>query len=153
REGNVVLCRVPADVFAEAPTYRREGRRAPVLDELAAFDPSSLPASTDLAADLLALLAEPDVASKRAVFRQYDHTVQTNTLLAPGSADAAVLRIKGTRGGVALSADCNGRYCQLDPFTGGAIAVAEACRNVATTGARPLAITDCLNFGNPEKPE
>src|SRR6185436_13920761 len=117
------------------------------------FDPDALPRSTDLGADLLALLAHGDVASKRSVYRQYDHTVQTNTLLAPGSADAAVLRIKGTGGAIALSADCCGRYCQLDPFVGGAIAVAEACRNVAATGARPLAITDCLNFGNPEKPE
>jgi phosphoribosylformylglycinamidine synthase II len=153
REGETVLCEVPAEVFAEAPTYRRQGVRSPRLDEWAAFDPRTLPASTDLAADLLSLLAHGDVASKRSVYRQYDHTVQTNTLLAPGAADAAVLRIKGTAGAIALSADCNGRYCQLDPFTGGAIAVAEACRNVATTGARPLAITDCLNFGNPEKPE
>lgn len=153
REGDRVLCRVPAEVFAEAPTYRRQGVRSPRLDELAAFDPGELPRSTDLATDLLLLLAHPDVASKRTVYRQYDHTVQTNTLLAPGAADAAVLRIKGTTGAIAVAADCQSRYCQLDPFVGGAIAVAEACRNVAATGARPLAITDCLNFGNPEKPE
>jgi phosphoribosylformylglycinamidine synthase len=153
REGDQVLCEVPAEVFAEAPTYRREGVRSPKLDELAAFDPASLPASADLSGDLLRLLGHPDVASKLEVFRQYDHTVQTNTLVGPGAADAAVLRIKGTRGAIALAADCTGRYVQLDPFQGGAIAIAEVCRNVAATGARPLAITDCLNFGNPEKPE
>jgi phosphoribosylformylglycinamidine synthase II len=152
REGDRVLCRVPADVFAEAPTYRRQGVRAPALDELAAFDPTGLP-SVDPAEALVRLLAHPDVASKRSVFRQYDHTVQTNTLVPPGAGDAAVLRIKGTGMAIALAADCQARYCQIDPFVGGAIAVAEACRNVAATGARPLAITDCLNFGNPEKPE
>ena len=153
REGDTVVCEVPARLFAEAPTYRRRGVRAPRLDELAAFDPDRLPACPDPGAALLTLLAHPDVASKRAVYRQYDHTVQTNTLLAPGQADAAVLRLKGTGRAIALSADCNGRYCELDPWLGGAIAVAEACRNVAATGARPIAITDCLNFGNPEKPE
>jgi phosphoribosylformylglycinamidine synthase len=153
REGDRVLCRVPAEVFAEAPTYRRHGARSAQLDELAAFDPAGLPIPDDLGGVLLRLLAHGDVASKKSVYRQYDHTVQTNTLVAPGAADAAVLRIKGTGGAIALSADCQGRYCQLDPFAGGAIAVAEACRNVAATGARPLAVTDCLNFGNPEKPE
>ena len=152
REGAQVLCAVPAAVFAEAPTYRRQGVRSPRLDELAAFDSSTLPVP-ELGGALLRLLAHPDVASKRPVYRQYDHTVQTNTLVPPGEADAAVLRIKGTGRAIAVKADCQGRYCYLDPFTGGAIAVAEACRNVACTGARPLAITDCLNFGNPEKLE
>jgi phosphoribosylformylglycinamidine synthase len=86
------------------------------------------------------------------VYRQYDHQVQTNTVQAPGG-DAAVLRIKGTRKGIALATDGNGRYCYLDPYVGGMIAVAEACRNVSCTGAEPIALTDCLNFGNPEKPE
>jgi phosphoribosylformylglycinamidine synthase len=153
REGDRVVCEVPARLFAEAPTYRRQGVRPRRLDELAAFEPASLPACADPGAALLKLLAHPDVASKRSVYRQYDHTVQTNTLVAPGQADAAVLRIKGTGRAIALAADCNGRYCELDPYLGGAIAVAEACRNVAATGARPIAITDCLNFGNPEKPE
>jgi phosphoribosylformylglycinamidine synthase II len=152
RDGDRVVCAVPAPLFAEAPTYRRQGVRPARLDELAAFDPAALPA-VDPGEALLTLLAHPDVASKRSVYRQYDHTVQTNTLVAPGAADAAVLRLKGTARAIALAADCNARHCELDPWQGGATAVAEACRNVAATGARPIAITDCLNFGNPEKPE
>ena len=101
---------------------------------------------------LLKLLACPNIASKRWVYQQYDHQVQTNTVVAPGSA-AAVLRIKGTSKGIALTTDGNGRYCYLDPYTGGTIAVAEAARNVVCVGAEPIALTDCLNFGNPEKPE
>ena len=101
---------------------------------------------------LLRLLASPNVASKESVYRQYDHQVMTNTVVPPG-ADAALLRIKGTRKAIALSTDGNGRYCYLDPYAGGAIAVAEAARNVACVGARAIAVTDCLNFGNPEKPE
>ena len=152
RDGDEVVCQVPAPLFAEAPTYRRQGIRPARLDELAAFDSASLPA-VDPNEALLKLLAHPDVASKRSVYRQYDHTVQTNTLVAPGAGDAAVLRLKGTKRAIALAADCNSRHCELDPWQGGATAVAEACRNVASTGARPIAITDCLNFGNPEKPE
>ncbi|MDR2174548.1 MAG: phosphoribosylformylglycinamidine synthase subunit PurL [Synergistaceae bacterium] len=98
------------------------------------------------------LLASPNIASKRWVYEQYDSTVGTNTVVRPGS-DAAVLRLPGTRKGMALSVDCNSRYVYLNPRRGGAIAVAEAARNVAASGAKPLAITNCLNFGNPEKPE
>ena len=98
------------------------------------------------------LLASPNVASKESVYRQYDHQVMTNTVVPPGG-DAALLRIKGTRKAIALSTDGNGRYCYLDPYAGGAIAVAEAARNVSCVGARAIAVTDCLNFGNPEKPE
>ena len=97
-------------------------------------------------------MASPNVASKESVYRQYDHQVMTNTVVPPGG-DAALLRIKGTRKAIALSTDGNGRYCYLDPYAGGAIAVAEAARNVACVGARAIAVTDCLNFGNPEKPE
>ena len=102
---------------------------------------------------LLRLLASPNIASRRPVFRRYDHTIQTNTVVPPGAADAAVIRVKGTNKGLALKTDCNPRYCFLDPELGGAHAVAEATRNVACTGATPLAITDCLNFGSPERPE
>jgi phosphoribosylformylglycinamidine synthase len=102
---------------------------------------------------LLGLLRSPNIASKGSVYRQYDHQVQTNTVLPPGAADAALLRIKGTKRGIALSTDGNGRYCYLDPYQGGAMAVAEACRNVSCVGATPIALTDCLNFGNPERPE
>ena len=101
---------------------------------------------------LLRLLASPNIASKESVYRQYDHQVQTNTLVAPGG-DAAVLRIKESRKGLALATDGNGRYCYLDPYAGSMIAVAEACRNVACVGAEPVALTDCLNFGNPERPD
>jgi phosphoribosylformylglycinamidine synthase len=119
-------------------------------------DLAALPLPEDLGATLLALLGAPNIASKRAVYRRYDQTVQTNTVQAPGG-DAAVLRLKGTGGpgperAMAVATDGNGRYCYLDPRMGGRIAVAEAARNVSCTGATPLAATDCLNFGNPEKP-
>jgi phosphoribosylformylglycinamidine synthase len=98
------------------------------------------------------LLDDPTIASKRWVFEQYDSTVQAETVLGPGG-DAGVLRVPGTRFGLAISVDCNQRYVTLDPYEGGKAAVAEAARNVACTGAVPLGITDCLNFGNPDKPE
>jgi phosphoribosylformylglycinamidine synthase len=101
---------------------------------------------------LLKLLAAPNIASKQWVYQQYDHTVRSNTVIGPGS-DAAVLRIKGTGKGLALKTDCNGRYVYLNPRRGAMIAVAEAARNVVVSGARPVAITNCLNFGNPYKPE
>jgi phosphoribosylformylglycinamidine synthase len=100
---------------------------------------------------LLDLLAHPNIGSKRAVWQRYDHMVGTNTVVAPG-ADAAVLRLKGRRDGIALSVDGNGRLCWLDPYLGGALAIAEGARNLACVGARPLCATDGLNFGNPEKP-
>ena len=101
---------------------------------------------------LKTLLASPNIASRQWIYRQYDHQVQTNTVVSPGG-DAALLRVKGTNRGLAVSTDGNGRYCYLDPYVGGMIAVAEACRNVTCTGATPIALTDCLNFGNPERPE
>jgi phosphoribosylformylglycinamidine synthase II len=96
-------------------------------------------------------LSSPNIASKRWVFEQYDHMVQTNTVTAPGQADAAVIRIKGLEKGIAATSDCNSRYCYLDPYIGAQIAVAEAARNLVCTGADPAAVTDCLNFGKPEK--
>ena len=101
---------------------------------------------------LLELLGSPNICSKSWIYRQYDHQVQTNTVETPGG-DAAVLRIKGTSKGIAMSTDGNGRLTYLDPFTGGMIAVAEACRNVSCVGAEPIALTDCLNFGDPEREE
>lgn len=98
------------------------------------------------------LLSSPTIASKEWVYRQYDHMVQLNTVVRPGLG-AAVLRVKGTRKGLAVTTDGNGRYCYLDPYQGGAITVAEAARNLVCAGARPLAITDCLNFGTPTKPD
>ena len=139
--------------LTDAPQYRLQGVKAKWLTELQERDLSELPLPKQSPEDvLLGLLASPNIASKEWVYRQYDHQVQTNTVAAPG-ADAAVLRVKGTTKGIALSTDGNGRLCHLDPFIGGMIAVAEACRNVSCTGAEPIALTDCLNFGNPEKPE
>jgi phosphoribosylformylglycinamidine synthase len=110
-----------------------------------------VPVPGDLGAALERLLASPSVACKRWIWRQYDSTIRSNTLLGPGS-DAAVVRIKGTRRALAMSLDGNGRYVYLDPRMGARLAVAEACRNVAASGARPIGATNCLNFGNPEKP-
>ena len=101
---------------------------------------------------LLSLLQQPTIASKEWVYDQYDYMVRTSTVVAPGS-DAAVVRVRGTKKALAMTTDCNSRYIYLDPETGGKIAVAEAARNIVCSGAEPLAITDCLNFGNPEKPE
>ena len=109
--------------------------------------------SLNLTPNLERLLASPAIASKRWIFEQYDHMVRTNTLVPPGAGDAAVVRVKGTQRALALATDGNGRWCRLDPRLGAMLAVAEACRNVACTGARPLAATNCLNFGSPEKPE
>ena len=101
---------------------------------------------------LLKLLASPTIASKNWVYRQYDHMVQDRTVVLPGS-DAAVIRLNEANKFIAFTTDCNATYCYLDPFEGGKIAVAEAARNLVCSGARPLAITNCLNFGNPMKPE
>ncbi|MBI2764775.1 MAG: phosphoribosylformylglycinamidine synthase subunit PurL [Chloroflexi bacterium] len=146
--------RVPVEIATEPPLYRRQGVRPGELRELNQFNPASLPdlAASEATAALQRMLARPNIASKRGVFRQYDQQVLGNTIVQPGG-DAAVLRIAGTKRGIALSTDCNSRYCYLDPYVGAAIAVAEAARNVVCVGATPVAITDCLNFGNPEKPE
>jgi len=151
-EGQVVA-EVPVRALTEgAPVYEKPTARPGWLDELHAFDPLSLAEPTDYERALLAILAAPTVASKQWVYRQYDHQVGIDTLILPGS-DAAVLRIKGTRKAIALTTDGNARYVLLDPYLGGALAVAEAARNLACSGARPLAVTDCLNFGSPERPE
>ncbi|MBF0492852.1 MAG: phosphoribosylformylglycinamidine synthase subunit PurL [Deltaproteobacteria bacterium] len=140
-------------LVSQAPVYERE-MRAP-SGHNAPQPPLSLRggvADSDNNQILLKLLSSPNLCSKRWIYEQYDHMVQLGTVVLPGS-DAAVLRIPGTQKGVALSVDCNSIYCFLNPREGGKIAVAEAARNVVCSGAEPLAITDCLNFGNPEKPE
>ena len=106
----------------------------------------------DYSKNLLSLLSDPNITSKSYVYNQYDSTVRTNTVMGPGS-DAAVVRIKDTTKAIGISTDCNGRYVYLDPKKGGMIAVAESARNVVCSGALPLAITNCLNFGNPQDPE
>ena len=181
RDGDEEVVRVPATMLVDAPTYTRDAVKPQWLTELQEFDfrtltdpfvdppsgngshlhaaastthpPSSIVSREISASDiLLRLLASPEIASKRIVWRQYDHQVGTNTVMPPGS-DAAVVRIKGTKKALAIATDGNAAYTYLDPYTGGAIAVAEAARNVSCTGAKPIALTNCLNFGNPEKPE
>ena len=136
-----------------APVYRRERRQPAYLKEIRVMPdvPDLEPESVGAA--LLELLASPNIASKAWVFEQYDTMVRTGTVLGPGAGDAAIVRLKGTGKGLAVKTDCNGRYVYLNPRRGGQIAVAEAARNVVCAGGRPLAITNCLNFGNPYKPE
>ncbi len=156
REGGAVVADMPADSLAsEAPVYDPQGTRPAYLDEVQAFDPLALSHPSDpagLGSVLLRLLASPNICSRAWIYRQYDHQVMLNTLVLPGG-DAGVVRIADTGRALAVSTDCNGRYCYLDPYTGAQAAFVEAARNVACAGARPAAITDCLNFGNPEKPE
>jgi phosphoribosylformylglycinamidine synthase len=147
-----VAAEIPADALAEeAPVYYRESKEPAYYSEYQAME-DNVPNVNDLNKTLLDLLKQPTIASKEWVYKQYDHQVRTNTVVTPGS-DAAVVRIRGTRKALAMTTDCNSRYIYLDPEVGGKIAVAEAARNIVCSGAQPLAITDCLNFGNPEKPE
>ncbi len=162
REGDTMVADMPAATLAhDAPIYDPAKERPAYLDEVQAFDPMTLkhPEGREaLSSTLLTLLASPNICSRHWIWEQYDHQVMVNTVVLPGS-DAAVLRVGATgRGevsnrGIAVSTDCNGRYCYLDPYVGAQIAFAEAARNVACSGGRAAAITDCLNFGNPEKPE
>ncbi|MDK2902362.1 MAG: phosphoribosylformylglycinamidine synthase subunit PurL [Clostridiales bacterium] len=152
-DNGVKVGEVPAKSLAEAPVYRPSYEKPAYIDELAAFNPLALPLPDDMNDVLLKLLASPDICSKRWVYRQYDYMVRTDTAVPPGSGDAAVVRIKGTSKAIALTIDSNGRYSYLDPYKGGMIAVAEAARNIVCSGALPIAITDCLNFGTPEKPD
>ena len=152
-EGGQVEAAVPVELLADPPLYQPDAVKPAWLEGLQSVDLSELTLPTDDPGDvLLQLLASPNIASRQWIYRQYDHQVQTNTVVSPGG-DAALLRVKGTEKGLAISTDGNGRYCYLDPYVGGMIAVAEACRNVSCTGATPIALTDCLNFGNPERPE
>jgi phosphoribosylformylglycinamidine synthase subunit PurL len=156
-DGDVLAAEIPATLLAdEVPIRYVQGTPDPRLAQLQSPDWSAvLPpesAGTDYSDALMRVLASPNIASKRRVYRTYDHTIGTNTVLQPGEADAALLRVKGTRMAIALTTDCNGRFCLLDPYRGGAHAVAEAARNLSCVGAEPLAVTDCLNFGSPENP-
>jgi len=152
RDGEREVACLPVELLTEAPQYTRQGVPPAALQELQAFPLDSLSDVADANEALLRLLATPTIAAKGWVCRQYDHHVLTNTVVGPGG-DAAVMRVKGTSKGVALGTDGNGRYCYLDPYAGGAIAVAEAARNVVCVGATPIAITDCLNFGDPNRPD
>ena len=162
RQDGEIVADMPAATLADdAPIYDPVKTRPAYLDEVQAFDPMTLahPESADaLSATLLRVLASPNICSRRWIWEQYDNQVMANTVVLPGS-DAAVIRIGDTGRGemtdraIAVSSDCNGRYCYLDPYVGAQIALAEAARNVACAGGEPAAITDCLNWGNPEKPE
>src|SRR5258705_521413 len=136
----------------DAPLYRRPMSEPAYIQAAQQLSLASLGKPAAPAAVLMRLLASPTIASKRWVYRQYDHMVRTNTLVMPGMG-AAVVRVKGTRRALAMSVDCNGRFVYLDPYAGAQLAVAEASRNVACAGATPIGATNCLNFGNPEKPE
>ena len=152
-DGAELNAEVPVPLLVDPPLYRLQGVAPEALDRLQRYDLGGLPEPRDTpGAVLLRLLASPTIAGKRWIYRQYDHQVQTNTVQGPGG-DAAVLRVKGTKKGIALSTDGSGRYSYLDPHAGGMIAVAEACRNLSCVGAEPVALTDCLNFGNPERPD
>ncbi|WP_036696592.1 phosphoribosylformylglycinamidine synthase subunit PurL [Paenibacillus taiwanensis] len=136
----------------ECPVYEKPSQVPAYYTANEAIDTTSYPEVVDVNEALLKVLGSPTVASKEWVYRQYDSMVRASTAVAPGS-DAAVVMVRGTRKALAMTTDCNGRYAYLDPFMGGRIAVAEAARNIVCSGAEPLAITDNLNFGNPEKPE
>jgi phosphoribosylformylglycinamidine synthase subunit PurL len=148
-EGEVVGT-VPARYLADAPLYEREVVPPAYLEGDRKLDIEGVPRPEDYSSVLRAMLAHPNLCSRRPVYEQYDHEVGTDTVILPG-ADAAGMRIKGTSLGFAATTDCRGRHCYLDPEGGGASAVAEAYRNLSCVGAEPVALTDCLNFGSPEK--
>jgi phosphoribosylformylglycinamidine synthase subunit PurL len=150
--GGVTVAAIPGDRLVDGcPMYQPVAREDPAATARRSAQPSGSPKADGLGA-LPLLLDDPSIASKRWVYEQYDSTVQAETVLGPGG-DAGVLRIPGTKLGIALSVDCNQRWVTLDPYEGGKAAVAEAARNIACAGGVPLGITDCLNFGNPDKPE
>lgn len=150
KEEGKVVAQVPVDLLISPPLYAKRSRKPAWLCDLQSLDLSTVPdfKPRQCSSILLRLLASPNIGSKEYIYRQYDHQVMDNSVVLPGG-DAAVLRIKGTTKGIALTTDGNGRYCYTDPFLGGVIAVAEAARNLVCSGAEPLAITDCLNFGDP----
>ncbi len=152
KEGEKTVAEVPIKLLSTPPVYRLRTKKPAWLDKVQSFDLKTIPdiPLKKIAPTLLKLLASPNIACKRSVYRQYDHQVGNNTVVSPGS-DAAVLRIQGTDKAISLVTDGNGRYCYLNPYVGGVIAVAEAARNLACSGAQPVALTNCLNFGNPEK--
>ena len=148
-----IVSEIPNEALTDdAPVYKRllERREPPVLREMPAS--IKLAETGDLTGNLERLLASPNICGKRWVWQQYDHMVQTNTVEGPGAGDAGVIRIKGSQRGLAMALDGNSRWCYLDPQLGAMHAVADAARNVACSGATPVGATNCLNFGNPEKP-
>jgi phosphoribosylformylglycinamidine (FGAM) synthase-like enzyme len=157
KEGDRVVAEFPGSrLVTDCPVYTPEARESDVVRALRERDVDSIPSrpeESDPMWTLERLLACPTIASKTWIVRQYDSTVRASTVVGPGPSDAAVIMLRGSRRALALKTDCNGRYVYLDPRAGGRIAVVEAARNVACAGGRPMAITNCLNFGNPRKPE
>jgi len=147
-----VVAELKAETLANPPTYDLPYEEPAYYREAQGADLSKLPMPKEMGAVLRDLLASPNIASAEWVYQQYDHMVQTNTVVAPGG-EAAVLQLKGYRQGIAVTTDGNGRYCYLDPYAGAQLVVAEAARNLVCVGAEPAGVTDCLNFGNPEKPD
>jgi phosphoribosylformylglycinamidine synthase len=153
KNGADVVADIPNKALTDdAPKYNRPMTEPAYLREAQSLDMAMVGPAPAPIGVFRRLLASPTIASKRWVYRQYDHMVRTNTLVLPGMG-AGVVRIKGTTRALALSVDCNGRFVYLDPFVGAQLAVAEAARNVACAGGQPIGATNCLNFGNPEKPE
>lgn len=151
-EGEQVAGEVPNSILTDGcPVYIREEQEPEYYQQCKSFQLAEVPPAP-LQEALEKLLASPSIASKKWVYSQYDYQVMINTAVIPGDADAAVLRIKDTSKGAAMCTDCNSRFVYLDPYQGGMLAVCEAARNIACVGAKPLALTNCLNFGNPEKP-
>ena len=154
-QGSKKVAEIPSEELVlggGAPQYDMPVREPAYFTKLNNFNIESIPEPEDFTKSLLTLLSSPNITDKQFVFRQYDSTVRSNTVQGPGG-DAAVIRLKGTQKGLAISTDCNGRYVYLNPRMGGQIAVAESARNVVCSGAEPIAITNCLNFGNPQDPE
>lgn len=155
RQNGEIKAEIPSQLLVlggDAPVYDRDFRKPEYLNETRNYDQNDLPEPNNYNEILKKLFANPNIASKKAVYSQYDHMVQVNTIIEPGG-DAALIRVKNTKKGIAVATDCNGRHCYLDAYEGTKGAVAESARNVVCTGARPVAITNCLNFGNPYKPE
>jgi phosphoribosylformylglycinamidine synthase len=152
RDNGKIEAQINAHALTKAPIYDMLYKKPRYLKTLNKLVLRKISEPKDYNQVLLELLAAPSITNKAWVYEQYDHMVQTNTVVLPGS-DAAVLRLKGTKKGIAATCDCNSRYCFLNPYRGAQIAVAEAARNLVCSGAHPVAVTDCLNFGNPEKPE
>ncbi|NKE72317.1 phosphoribosylformylglycinamidine synthase subunit PurL [Candidatus Manganitrophus noduliformans] len=149
-----IVAQIPVSALtSEAPVYERPMATPKFQELVQSLNIESIQEPKSYSEALRTLLGSPSLASKEWVYRQYDHMVQTNTVVGPGGGDAAVIRIKGTDRALAISVDGNSTYCLLNPYYGGAIAVAEAARNLVCVGAKPIALTDCLNFGNPERPE
>jgi phosphoribosylformylglycinamidine synthase len=149
-DGADKVARLPIELLTDGAPPRRLVGVAAVQPP--GLDIDALPPLVDPGATLLRMLQSPNLSSRRGIFRRYDHMVGDATVISPGG-DAAMLRVKGTTLGLAVTTDCNSRYCHLDPHLGAQLAVAEAARNIVATGAHPLAVTDCLNFANPDRPE